>query len=374
MPPGSPRPLVLLITGLAPGGAERALTQLAIRLDRQQFVPTVVSLQPRPEGERSELVELLEQHGVPVKFLNARSKLQFPTAVWRLSRLLRSLRPAVIQSFLFHANVVAALAGRMCSVPVVAGVRVADPSRVRQRVERWIAPWVEQFVCVSQSVADFCKHTCRLPAEKLTVIPNGVDVPRFRDASPADLASLSLTTDRRYLISIGRLDRQKGYDWLLPELPAIFAACPEYDLLLVGEGPERTALRAQAAALGIEGRVHFLGWRPDVPQLLKLADLLLLPSRWEGMPNVLLEAMAAGLPVVTTRVEGAEEILGPLGEHQLVPLGDGAAFRERVLAFAKSAELRQLTGIANQSRMEAHFSLAMLATVYESLYRRVINS
>lgn len=374
MPNRSPRRLAFVITGLAPGGAERALTQLALRIDRDQFEPTVISLQPRPVGAQAELVELLERNGVPVEFLNARSKFQFPAAVWKLHRRFKTLQPALVQSFLFHANVVAASAGRLRGIPVMAGVRVADPSRTRQRVERWIAPWIKQFVCVSQSVADFCERTAGLPREKLTVIPNGVDVAKFRDAQPADGASLGLPTGRRYFISIGRLDHQKGFDWLLPQLPRIFAEWPEYDLLLVGEGTERGSLQAQATELGIQDRVHFLGWRADVPQLLKLADLLLLPSRWEGMPNVLLEAMAAGLPVVTTNVEGAAEILGPLAPRQLIEKEHTAAFTESALAFAASAELRQTAGAANEQRVAEHFSLAVLATAYEALYGRIINS
>ena len=371
---GSPRPLVLVITGLEPGGAERALTQLALRLDRSLFAPTVISLRPRPTGLQAELVELLEAANIYVEFLNARSKWQFPFAVGKLSRRLKTLQPALMQSFLFHANVVAALAGKLQGIPVVAGVRVADPSRARQRAERWLAPWIKRFVCVSRSVAEFCAQSGKWPAEKLVVIPNGVDVERFRNAAVADPAALGLKTDRRFLISVGRLDRQKGFDWLFPQLPRIFAAQPEYDLLLVGEGPERARLQAQATALGIQTRVHFLGWQANVPRLLKLADFLLLPSRWEGMPNVLLEAMAAGLPVVTTEVEGAAEILGPLAADQMVPVNDAAAFSDRVLAFASSPELRQVTGIVNQERVERHFSLAVMATAYEDLYGRIINS
>lgn len=374
MPDGSPRRLALVITGLAPGGAERALTHLALRINRDRFLPTVISLQPRPTGQQAVLVDLLEQNQVPVDFLNASSKWQFPAAVWQLSSRLKVLRPAIVQSFLFHANVVAALAGRLRGVPVVAGVRVADPSRARQRVEHWLAPWFQNFVCVSQSVADFCAQTAHLPREKLLVIPNGVDVSRFRDAQPADGSALGLPAGRQFLISIGRLDQQKGFDWLLPQLPRIFAAQPNLDLLIVGEGPERGRLQAQAAELNIRNRIHFLGWRADVPPLLKLADLLLLPSRWEGMPNVLLEAMAAGLPVVSTPVEGAAEILGALAPAQLSLAQDAASFTDLVLAFASSPELRQTTGQANQQRVAEHFSLAVMATAYEALYGRIINS
>lgn len=372
--PSQPQPLALVITGLEPGGAERALVQLALRIDRDFFRPAVIALRSRPEAEQCELVEQLAAAAVPVEFLNCTRKWQFPLAVWRLGRCLRRLRPAIVQSFLFHANVVAALAGKLSGVQVVAGVRVADPNRSRQRTERWIAPLVERFVCVSQSVADFCERNYPLPRTKLLVIPNGVDVARFRDARCADPAVAGLPVGRRFLIAIGRLDQQKGHDWLLSLLPRIFAERLEYDLILVGDGPAQARLQAQARELQIAERIHFLGWRADVPELLKLADVLLLPSRWEGMPNVLLEAMAAGLPVVTTAVEGVAEILGPLAPGQQVPVGDSAGFAERTLALTAAGDLLLQVGEANQQRVLKEFSLALMANAYRELYRSLINS
>ncbi|WP_254509180.1 glycosyltransferase [Anatilimnocola floriformis] len=370
-----PQPLALVITELEPGGAERAFTQLALRIDRAKFLPHVFSLQPRPREEKCDLVNQLAAADVPVEFLNARSKWQFASAVWKLSRRLRTLRPAIAQSFLFHANVVTALAGKLAGVKVVAGIRVADPSRARQRAERWwIEPLVQKFVCVSQSVADFSANTARLPRAKLCVVPNGVDVAKFADAAPADAAALGLPSQQRFFICIGRLDKQKGFDWLLPLLPRIFAERPSHDLLIVGDGPERTSLQQQAGELGIANRVHFLGWQPQVAGLLKLADVLLLPSRWEGMPNVLLEAMAAGLPVVSTNVEGAAEILGPLAEKQLTQQNDAAAFQNATLALASEPTAASRLGELNQQRVREQFSLALLASAYETIYSQIIHS
>jgi glycosyltransferase involved in cell wall biosynthesis len=366
--------LALVITELNPGGAERALTNLALHIDRNKFQPVVFSLQGRPPEGKDELVRQLESAQIPVEFLNARSKWQFPQAVLQLKQRLTALRIDLVQSFLFHANVVSASAGKLAGVKVVAGIRVADPSHQRQRMERWLAPVIERYVCVSQSVADFCEQTARLPREKLVVIPNGVDIARFRASVPANLATLNLPPNRRWLIAVGRLDKQKGYDWLMPLLPAVFAAQPTCDLLLIGDGPEREKLTQQAVTLKISDRLHFAGWQPNVPELLKSAEVLLLPSRYEGMPNVVLEAMAAGLPVVATRVEGMAEILGPLAEGQLTPLADGPAFQATLLALLASPARRCELGNANQVEVTEHYSLAMLATAYERLYASLINS
>ncbi|QDU28317.1 Putative glycosyltransferase EpsF [Anatilimnocola aggregata] len=370
----SPRVIVLVITELDPGGAERAFTHLALRLDKSQWQPVVISLRARPTAANSILVDQLETAGIQVEFLNARHKWQFPWAIWCLRRRLRELRPAIVQSFLFHANVVSALAGRLAGTKVVAGVRVADPSRSRQRLERWLSPLIAKFVCVSQSVADFCEQSAGIAREKLQVIPNGVDVDRFANATSADRTTLGMPADRRLMIAIGRLEKQKGHDWLLPILARVFSELPAHDLLLVGDGTERTRLEQQAVQLGIRQRVHFLGRRTDVPELLRAAELMVLSSRWEGMPNVLLEAMAAGLPVVTTRVEGADEILGPLAARQCVAKGDSPSFERAVLALACEPELAAALGRANQSRVTARFSLAVMTQAYEQLYMRLTKS
>ncbi|WP_425619267.1 glycosyltransferase [Anatilimnocola sp. NA78] len=369
-----PQAIVFVITQLDAGGAERALTQLVLRLDKSRFQPTVISLRPRPVGARAILVEQLEAAGVAVEFLNALQKWEFPRAVWRLSRRLQELRPAVVQSFLFHANVVTALAGKLSGVPVVAGMRVADPSRTRQRVERWLAPLIKMHICVSQSVADFYQKTVGISRDKLDVIPNGVDVERFAQALPVDRSSLPVPANRRLLVAIGRLERQKGHDWLLPILAKAFEELPEQELLLVGDGPDRGRLQQQASELGIGDRVHFLGWRSDVPELLRGADLLLLPSRWEGMPNVLLEAMAAGLPVLTTRVEGTTEILGPLATEQSVAVGDSAAFEDAIVRLCQDRVLSAELGQSNRERVLASFSLAVMTQAYEQIYMRLMKS
>src|SRR5439155_4746020 len=115
---------------------------------------------------------------------------------------------------------------------------------------------------------------------------------RWRDVPPRSLSELGVPYGRRVMLFVGRLDRQKGLDLFFQELPAIFRELPDHDLLLIGNGPQAAALQHCARRLRVQDRVHFGGWRNDVPSIMAAADLLVLPSRWEGMPNVVLEAMA----------------------------------------------------------------------------------
>lgn len=371
--------LALVITELEVGGAERCLAQIATGLDRTRFAPTVYSLAARPPVERPSLVQHLEDASVPVHFVGVHAAWQLGTAIKRLRRLLSEQHPQIIQTFLFHANVVGTLAVRGLnrsprapreeSPPrLVHGIRVADPSWIRQLIERRTSARADKVVCVSRSVSDYCAARLRIPADKLAVIPNGIAAEAYTDVQPADLADFGLSPGRRAIVFVGRLHRQKGLDWLFSFSPRLFEQLPGHDLLLVGDGPQRRRLESRVQALGLDGRVHFAGWSPRVPQILRASELLILPSRWEGMPNVLLEAMAASLPIVTTRVEGVEELLGPLAEEQSVAFGDQAAFVDRLRRLAEDRQLAAGLGRQNRERVERQFSWRTTLRAYEELY------
>ena len=367
-----PLRLALAITELQFGGAERALVNLATGLDRRQFEPMVYSLGPRPSGDRAALVERLEHADIETHFLDVTSRWQFLTAVRRLRRLLATQMPDILQTFLFHANVVGAIAGRRAGVKsIVAGIRVAEPNHWRLRVERMALRRAAQIVCVSRSVADYSQSEGNLPAGKLLVIPNGIDLSEDLSTAKADLPALGITPARCVIACVGRLEEQKGVDWLLELAPHILTALPQHDLLLVGDGDQRGNLEALARERKIADRVHFAGWRADVAAILQSSDLLVLPSRWEGMPNVLLEAMAAGLPVVATQVSGVEELLGPNDSQQTASVGDGDAFSERVITIASDQNLSASLGEKNRQRVEEHFSLQNMVSAFESLYRKL---
>jgi glycosyltransferase involved in cell wall biosynthesis len=273
----------------------------------------------------------------------------------------------LVQTFLFHANVVGTKAALTAGVPhVFAGMRVADPRKWRLAVERWGTSRAERFVCVSQNVAEAYRWA-GFDSEKLVVIPNGVDLARFDSAANLDANPLGLAKDRRAILFVGRLDKQKGLDRFFHELPAIFRALPQHDLVLVGSGPLKDSLARLAARLRIADRVQFLGWQPDATSLISAADILVLPSRWEGMPNVVLEAMAAGKPVVATQAEGTVELLGIAAIEQTAAVGNWRGLRERLLEIAQNPQLSADLGQRNRSRA-AQFSIHAMVQRYERLY------
>jgi len=348
--------------------------QLVTRLDRERFDPVVYCLAPTPAEPEASCVRPIREAGIPVHCLSARYRWQFPWVLAKLTWKLRRQRPQLIQTMLFHANVVGALAARTAGVPrIVTGIRVAEKAEPGHRTwSKHLLSRTDRHVCVSRDVADFAWAEMGLPKDELVVIPNGVDLPRFPSAKPAKLTSLGVLPGRRVVAFVGRLQRQKGVEWLLKSAPQWLERPLYCDLLLVGRGPLERSLRRRVEKLGIQNRVHFAGWRPDVPEILAASAALVLPSEWEGMPNVVLEAMASGLPVVASDVEGVRELLGEQAGVQTVRFGDGPALADRLGQFLSAPALAAKVGAANRQRAEEHFSLDAMVEAYQQLWESLL--
>ena len=302
-----PVPIAFCITDLDPGGAERALVQIVTRLDRAEWSPAVYCL-----GPRGELASTLEQRGIPVICFGAKSSRNFPV-IGTLRRRLLEQRPKIVQTFLFHANIAGRIAARRAHVPIiVSGIRVAERGRRWHLwLERLTRSKVTHHVCVSQSVAEYSIANLGLTRDRVSVITNGVDVDLFANAAPADLSSFGINERSRTLLFAGRLHRQKGIVTLLDAVRPLIDRHPELHVLLVGAGPLERQIRHWIHREHLDRRIHLLGRRNDIPAVMRACSALVLPSLWEGLPNVILEAMAASLPVIATDVDGNRELVVP---------------------------------------------------------------
>lgn len=361
-------PIALIITELDFGGAEQCLVNIASGLDRTRFAVSVYGLSPPPRPPVDGLLVRLQEAGIEHHFLNLEHVWQLPQAVGGLRHLLTVQEPRVVMSFLFHANVVAAMALRgRTGTALACGIRVADPSRWRKWLEGRALRRAQRVVCVSHCVARFAASQLHVPNPQLMVIPNGVDADAFDVQTPIDLAEIGVPVGRRALTVVARLTFQKGIDALLRAAGPMLTALPDHDLVLVGQGPARRELQRLAAELGLANRVHFTGWRADVPAILKASELLLLPSRWEGMPNVLLEAMACGRAAVCTRAEGVRELLGPLFEAQTAPIENAQSTADKVVAIIQQPTLRSRLEVENRARVVRYFSRDTMIQAYQNL-------
>jgi len=237
--------------------------QLVTRLDRARWEPALFCL-----AGRGVLADEFTAAGIPVVCLGARRWTNFG-ALWRLVHQLRRFRPAILQTFLFHANLAGRIAGTLAGVrTIVSGIRVAERrSSLPLWLDRWTNGLVTANVCVSQAVADFSISRVGLSPPKIVVIPNGVDAARFSNVRAADLSFFGISPGSQVLLTIGRLDSQKGLRDLIEAAALVIPKHPHVHFLLVGEGPERPAIERSIREKGLAERVHLTGWRPDVPRI-----------------------------------------------------------------------------------------------------------
>jgi glycosyltransferase involved in cell wall biosynthesis len=355
--------VLLLITDLEIGGAPRVIQQLAVGLDRSRFEVETACL-----ANDGPIARELRQQGIPTHCLQARGP--WDVRVFsRLSRLIRRFRPDILQCALVHANVVGRIVGAARRVPhIVAAIHTIEKGTLwHLTLETLTCRLSDRTVCVSDAVARHIHQTCNTPQARLQVIPNGIDYDHFADAAPIDPAELGLNPRRRTLIYVGRLDRVKGVEILLAAMADLVE---QFDLQLIvaGDGPEKPRLKSLADQKALLGRVHFLGFHRDVAGLLKASDMLILPSFWEGLPLSVMESMAAGTPVVASRIDGVSPLIQDHKTGLLFTSGDSQSLKNAISELLAHPELRGEIIPQAQKLVREKYTRQTMIRGYERLF------
>jgi sugar transferase (PEP-CTERM/EpsH1 system associated) len=367
LPARSPLHVVHVLHSLEVGGTENGVVNVINGL-RDGFRHTVVLM------TRTGALARRLSAGTEILALSKRPTLDLLATV-RLARLLRRLGPDVVHSRNWAAFD-AVIAGKLARVPVIVhgehGRGADDPDGLhprRNRIRRLCAPWVDRFVAVSRDLTRWLVDTVGIPGDKVLTIPNGVDTGRFAPHGRAAARRALGVPDGGVVIgSVGRLDPVKDHAGLLDAFARLARTRPETMLVLVGDGPCRPALETKARDLGLGPRVRLVGERNDVAPLLPAMDVYVLPSIAEGISNTILEAMAAGLPVVATRTGGNPELVSDGVTGSLVPVRDVWALARTLEAYVVDRALREARGTAGRRRVHEQFSLDRMRRTYRSLY------
>ncbi|MBI1799878.1 MAG: glycosyltransferase [Candidatus Eisenbacteria bacterium] len=359
---------VLFVVGnFVAGGAERHLLELWSRMDRERFSIEIACL--RREGQFLAAVEAL---GWPLHDLRAGRRIYGPAAGAALLRLIaiaRRFRPHVIHGYLFGPNLLAVLAGRATGTRVVAvAKRNLDSFETPRQaaVQRFVHRGATHVTAVSEAVAATVE-AMGVPRSRITVIPNGVDTARFGIAS-GDRDALGVGNARPLVGSVGSLAARKDYGTLIEALEQLKMRGRSFAAVLIGDGPERPALEARVRERGLADRVKFLGERSDVERLLPMMDLFVLSSREEGIPNALLEAMAAGRPTVATAVGGTPEVLRDGETGWLVPAGSPGRLADALEDALMRPDEARRRGDNARRWAEQHLGIAAMVRAHERFY------
>ncbi|HEX3559039.1 MAG TPA: glycosyltransferase family 4 protein [Pyrinomonadaceae bacterium] len=390
---GGPLHVMHLIESLGAGGAERLLYTNLKHLDGGRVRSSVVTVFAQPDHWAGEIRGL----GVPVESLGCHSLRDLPAGVARLRRRLRATRPDLLHTHLWAANVIGRVAGRLAGVPVISSVHNPDHepeawedgagvSRWKRHLSLVLDRWTARAGCVRMvAVSDYvrrCAHRrLKFPLERIDLLYNPIDTDAL--ASPPArgreqlLGECSLDANSLVLLNAGRVSPQKGLIYAVRAMPAILARHPSAQLISAGPTSDSAwleRLKAEAEALGVGGRVHFLGARRDVADLLRACDLFIFPSLYEGLGIALVEAMAAGRACVATDTGPIPEVVTHGVDGWLVPTGNAEALAEAVCALLDDAARREALGRAAaasaRTRFQPQAAADELARIYEAVVAR----
>jgi len=359
-----------VIATLDPAGAERQMVELCRRLDRREFQPAVCCL-----TRGGPLEAPLKEAGVPLAVLFKRGRWDLGV-MERLSVVIRDFRPEILHTWLPTSNTLGRLAGVLAGVPVlIASERAADvwKGSLMRWADRLLTRRSAAVVTNAQAVRRFLVERVGLPEEKVVVVRNGLDLDEFdARARGGPAAPLPARGSGPLVGTVARLEKQKGLEYLLRGFALLPPELDQAHLWVVGGGPLEGDLRRLSERLGLGERVRFLGVRHDVPALMREFDLFVLPSLWEGLPNAVLEAMAAGRAVVATAVHGTPEAVAQGETGLLVPPRDPQALAGAMARLLKDDSLRGSMGRAGRERVAREFGMDRMVRETEEVYRRAL--
>jgi glycosyltransferase involved in cell wall biosynthesis len=357
-------PVAVFLTSFHPGGTERQMTELIRRLDRRRFDVHVACF--HPEGAWLRLID----DRAPVTSFPIRGFAR-PSALRQLgafARWCRARRITVVQACDLYANTFALPGAALAGVPVRVGSRrELNPDKSARQIflQR------QAYRCAHRVVANSRAAARQLESEgvsrdRISIIPNGLSTDQYPARGP--IRSI------RNIITVANLRREKAHDTLLDAAESLVRTHPALRFSIVGDGPLRFELEARARRLGLDAHVSFLGHREDVPALLAEADLFVLPSRSEAFPNGVLEAMAAGLPVVARAIGGLMDLVDNGRTGVLVEDDSPAALSSAIDGLVRRPNRAAALGSAAREAVGARYSFERMVGAFEDLYLRQLGA
>ena len=364
-----------VITGLHTGGAEIRLQDLLSRLDREKFDPVIVSIIPI-----GKIGKEIVNRGDKVIFLNMKRKLGFLFVFFRFLRIIKKEKPDIIHSHLFHANILARLAKIFNrKIKIISSIRNENIGGKNREIFLRMTDSLSDITnTISENVTQKMIEKKVAPANRIITVYNGIDVNKFypnREKGEEIKKNLKIEKRLPILISVGRLSRAKGYYYLIESIEKLKQKYPDVVLLILGEGKEKDKLEKQIEQKGLKNNIFLLGNKDNVCDYLNSADLFVSSSIWEGLPTVILEAMACNLPVVATRVGGVEEIMRNNNSKFLAKPGEVEDLFDKINLFLSLSKDEKEEIVKNNRKLvEKEFSLDRMAREYTNVYNKLIHS
>ncbi|WAR43804.1 glycosyltransferase family 4 protein [Methylomonas rapida] len=368
--------VLFVITGLSTGGAEMMLIKVLEHLDRRRFQPYVISLSPL-----GELAPRISALGVSVRSVDMKGGLSDMAGFVSLLRMIKTIRPDVVHTWMYHADLLGGLAARLAGVKAIGwGIHNSNldadktklSTRAIVRLCAFFSPWLPRLILSCSEQARLIHIEKGYAAEKMVVVPNGFDLMRFKpdnNARHSVRKELGLMQDVLLVGLIGRFDPQKNHAGFFRAAGYLLEKMPSVRFLLAGKNiaSANSNLLQMAKDAGVLENCHFLGLRDDIPRLMAALDVLASSSDGEAFPNVLGEAMASGVPCAVTDAGDSAVIVGDVGRS--VAVGDmrGLAVAMQEL-LCLSPEEKQSLSEKIRHRVLSHYEISQVVRDYEDFY------
>jgi len=362
-----------IVPMLSPGGAERVAVHIVKGLNRQRYEPVVISYTGRLGCD---LDRLLEEAGIRVHYLGKRPGFDY-RMYYRLPRVLKECRPDIVHTHLHVLRYLLPFLLPLNKISVLHTVHNLAEREIEPRL-RWLQRYALNHgvvpVAVAEEVAVSLEHLYGI--QRCRVISNGIPTDRYsRPEIPRkEWRQIEGFGENDVLfVCVARFSPQKNHALLLKAFRQGPASEPKAHLVLVGEGVLRERLEEQAKKLGLSGRVHFLGLRTDIPEVLGAMDVFVLSSDYEGNPLSVMEAMASGLPIVSTAAGGVPGLFESGKEGLIVQPGDVQGLSNSMSFLLRNRELSQSLGVAAARRARENFDVATMVQAYQGFYENLVN-
>lgn len=373
-----------IVSGLGiGGGVEWVVYWLTSNLDRDRYRVIVCCLQ-----SLGELGERLRDQGITVLVFNGRSSinlLHIPRnfyVIWNLIKLLRREKVQIVHTHEFFSGSLGRIAAKLAKIPITI-LMLHNKDRWKKLIhiyiDRIMANWTDKIVANSYSVKEFTILYEGLNPSNFTVVHNGIDSKRFSSNlinRKTKKPELGIENSTPTLVIVGRFTTQKGHRHLIEALPAVVEKFPKLKLLIVGDdSPFDVSTKEETFhlvdTLGLMEKVVFLGERKDVPEILCAADIFVLPSLWEGFGLVIAEAMAAGIPVIASKIDGIPEVVKDGVTGILVPPKNPDALSNAIIHLLNKPNKAKAMGQAGKERVERYFTVDEMVIRWDELYQEL---
>lgn len=364
--------ILYLTTTSKVSGAEKIMYELSKRINKERFEIMVCTIK---DDLKEGLLEKSRDIGIKAATLGVKNKWEFYKS-FQLFKIIKDFNPDIIQSFLFFDNILARIIGKLAGVPIIISGQRNIPLAIpflRNLAERFTISFSNLIISNTNGGKNWLINKFKLNSERVKVIYNGIGIEEIDYVQKDEfLKEIGLFGDEKIVGFIGRLEKQKGVQYLIDAMRILKEQVPSIHALVIGDGKEEDKLKKYANSLNCN--VNFLGWKNNASLYLKFFDLLVLPSLWEGMSNVLLEAMWQRISVIATSVGGNIEIIEDSKTGFLVEPGNSNALAEKILEVISLSESKRQSIIRNaEDKVINNFNIDKTVKEFEDTYLALIS-